>query len=243
MIIVAHRGWSGKAPENTLAAFKLALEESQIQEVELDVHLSKDGIPVVIHDHTLARTTNGFGFVKDFTFEELSKLDAGSWFDSSYADEKIPSLEETLQLFKHSDCKVVIELKQLANYYNGLEKEVVNLIHQYEMDSQVVVSSFDHESVMKIKEYDAAIDTGLIFLGRPTLLVEQMKYTGAKSLSIHYGFVTKEMVNVMLDYDINVGVWTVDEEEVINKFVKYPKDFRITTNHPDRVIKALQVEM
>ncbi|WP_100407410.1 glycerophosphodiester phosphodiesterase [Bacillus solitudinis] len=240
MIIIAHRGWSGKAPENTYAAFKLAIEEPMIQEVELDVHLTKDGIPVVIHDHTLERTTNGTGFVSDYTFKELRQLNAGSWFDEMYELETIPSLEEVLELFKSTTCRLVIELKQMAEYYPNLEQSVVDLIRKYNMYSQVTVSSFDHESVRKVKELDESVETGLIYLGRTTLLLEQIHYTRAANISMHYAFVTEELVDTMVCEGIKMGVWTVDEDYIIERLTGYHPNLRVTTNYPDRLMKLVQ---
>ncbi|MCM3761082.1 glycerophosphodiester phosphodiesterase [Alkalihalobacillus oceani] len=239
MKIVAHRGWSGQAPENTLAAFRLALDEPLITEVELDVHLSKDGIPVVIHDHTLERTTNGNGAVRDYTFSELQQLTAGSWFDQEFSAERIPSLEEVFQLFKDRPTRLVIELKQTAGYYSGLEEAVVKLIQSYQMERQVTVISFDHISVKLVKDADPAIETGLVYLGRPTLLLEQARYTKAGFISMHYAFITESMVGELLQAGIKIGVWTVDEEETLKKLTSFHDELRVTTNHPERII-ALQ---
>ncbi|WP_267901414.1 glycerophosphodiester phosphodiesterase [Cohnella faecalis] len=107
---VAHRGWSGAAPENTMAAFEMALREPNVNWMELDVHLSQDEVPVVIHDGTLKRTTNGKGKVMECTAEQLGKLDAGSWFSSSYAGEGVPTLAQVLELAA-GRCNLNIELK------------------------------------------------------------------------------------------------------------------------------------
>ncbi|WP_051330968.1 glycerophosphodiester phosphodiesterase family protein [Aneurinibacillus terranovensis] len=93
---IAHRGWSGRAPENTLAAIKKAIYHPAIDGIEIDVQMSLDGVPVVIHDYTLERTTTGTGYVGSYTLTELKKLDAGTWFSSSFAGETIPTLEEVL---------------------------------------------------------------------------------------------------------------------------------------------------
>ncbi|MCM3715828.1 glycerophosphodiester phosphodiesterase [Alkalihalobacillus oceani] len=239
MKIIAHRGWSGQAPENTLAAFRLALDEPFITEVELDVHLSKDGIPVVIHDHTLERTTNGRGAVRDYTFSELQQLTAGSWFSQEFMAEKIPSLEQVFQMFKGRTSRLVIELKQTADHYPGLEEAVVKLIQSYQLERQVTVISFDHISVKTVKDADAAIETGLVYLGRPTLLVEQARYTGASFISMHYAYITESLINELIQAGIKIGVWTVDDEDTQNKLASFHDELRVTTNYPERII-ALQ---
>src|SRR5690554_7738935 len=109
-IVVAHRGWSGAAPENTMAAFRLAMLDLRISWIELDVQLSKDGVPVVIHDYKLRRTTGALGAVKDYTYEQLSKLDNGSWFSPEFSSERIPTLEQVLKEAK-GRIHLNIELK------------------------------------------------------------------------------------------------------------------------------------
>lgn len=237
-IIVAHRGWSGRAPENTMAAFELALTEPRIHFIELDVHLSKDGVPVVIHDHTLERTTNGIGRVLDYTYAELSKLDAGAWFDESFRGERLPRLEDVMRLAK-GRCKLAVELKTTSGEYPGIESRVIDLVRTYDLTDQVVLSSFEHESMRLAREIDPTIATGLIYLGKPTLLEEQARYVGATSLAMHHKFVTPDFAAAMIDRGFDVGVWTVDEPEALLRAAALHPDIRITTNHPDRLVMAL----
>ncbi|MDQ8735691.1 glycerophosphodiester phosphodiesterase family protein [Paenibacillus sp. LHD-38] len=237
--IVAHRGWSGEAPENTIAAFKLAMTDPDIPIIELDVHLSKDGIPVVIHDHVLDRTTSGTGPVKAFTLEELRQLDAGSWFAPSFEGERIPTLEEVLLLTKGS-CKLHVELKSMGDEYEGIEEKVIAIIQRHNMQEEVFLSSFDHDSMKRANEIDPTIRTGLIFLGKPTLLIEQLRYTGAASVSIHYAFITPLFVEEMIQNGIDLGVWTVDDPDILTRIIEQYPDMRITTNHPDRVLRIVR---
>jgi len=236
--IVAHRGCSGEAPENTIAAFKLALAQPEIRNIELDVHLSKDGVPVVIHDHTLDRTTNGTGPVQAHTLEELRQLDAGGWFADEFAGERIPTLDEVLELAK-GRCRLHVELKTMGNEYEGLEAKVIDNIRKHGMQDEVVLSSFDHDSMVRANEIDPAIPTALIFLGKPTLLMEQLRYTGATSVSMHYAFVTQTLVEEMAGQDIDLGVWTVDEPELLARIMEQYPHVRITTNYPDRIIRIM----
>lgn len=121
---VAHRGYSSLAPENTMAAFELAMEQAQVQWIELDVQLSRDGYPVVIHDYRLERTTNGKGFVKDMTLHELKQLDAGSWKSKKYAGERIPTLAEVLERIR-GRVKLNIELKTTGDMYPHMPAAVL----------------------------------------------------------------------------------------------------------------------
>lgn len=239
--IVAHRGCSGEAPENTMAAFKLALSEPDIAMIELDVHLSKDGVPVVIHDHTLDRTTNGSGPVAAHTLEELRRLDAGGKFAAEFAAERIPTLEEVLELAK-GRCTLHVELKMLGSEYAGIEEKVIALVRRHGMQNEVVLSSFNHDSMKRAHELDPSIPTGLIFLGKPTLLAEQLRYTGATCLSMHYAFVTRELVDEMTGLGIDVGVWTIDESETLARMIRDYPGIRITTNYPDRVLRIVRGE-
>jgi len=238
---VAHRGWSGQAPENTLAAFSLAVENSAILAIELDVHLSKDGVPVVIHDYTLDRTTNGNGLVSDYTVEELRAFDAGQWFDNRFSGEKIPLLEEVLTLAK-GKTKVFIELKQKAHFYKDIEVKVVQLIQQLNMQQEVLVISFDHESLMKVKELDSSLQIGLVYLGVTTLQAEQVLHTGASYIGLHHEFITKEFVNSLKDLDVLIGVWTVNDADAIGKLETISRDLCITTNHPELLVENKKIE-
>ncbi len=232
---VAHRGWSGKAPENTKAAFQLAIDNPAISAIELDVHLSKDGVPVVIHDHSVDRTTNGSGRIIDLTVEELCKLDAGSWFGAEFSGERILLLEEVLEMTKGKK-RLLIELKQMGSYYTGIEQKVADLIQKHNLQEEVLVISFDHESLRKIKAIDVELKTGLIYLGMPTLLLEQAAYTGANHLSFYHGFLTKEIVEILLSNNIEIGAWTVDDMEALERIKALSSKIHITTNHPEQLI-------
>ncbi len=140
--VIAHRGFSTKSPENTLAGFQLALELGAAG-IELDVHLSKDQHIVVCHDEKVDRTTDGKGLITALTIEELKTLDAGSWYAPNYTGEKNPCLSEVLDIVKGSEKVVNIELKNAIIDYPNLEKEVVTLVQQYDMDDQVIISSFN----------------------------------------------------------------------------------------------------
>lgn len=237
--IVAHRGWSGEAPENTMTAFRLAMSEPDIAFIELDVHLSKDGVPVVIHDHTVDRTTDGSGRISDHTLEELRGLDAGGWFAERFAGEVIPTLEEVLLLAKDR-IGLHVELKTMGGCYPGIEEEVLRCLERCGMKEQVVLSSFDHDSMKRVHELDPSVRTALIYLGKPVLLLEQLRYAGAGGASLHYAFVTRELVEEMAEEGIDLGVWTVDDSEALEDLIgKYP-DLRITTNFPDRVLRIVR---
>src|SRR5699024_8116448 len=236
---IAHRGWSSRAPENTIAAFILALNESKISAIELDVHLSKDGVPVVIHDHTLERTTNGKGTVSTQSALDLVQLDAGISFGPQFVGQKIPLLEEVMALAKGKK-RLLIELKQMGELYVGLEEKVAELINKYNMYHQVVVISFDHESVRKVKEYDPIVEIGLVFTGQLTMLADQVDYTGASYLSIQHRFITKELVELFQDKCVQLVAWTIDDVGSLNRMKGISGNIHITTNRPEIMIEDVK---
>ena len=150
--IIAHRGYRQKYPENTLAAFQAAMETG-VSMIELDVNFSRDRKVVVIHDPTLERTTNGHGAVSDYTMEELKQLDAGSWFDPRFADQHLPELSEVLDLVI-GRAMVNIEIKAHAYEHNhppdAIEKQVVELVKQKNMQDSVLISSFEIDILVQI---------------------------------------------------------------------------------------------
>ena len=150
--IIAHRGYRQKYPENTLAAFQAAMAAGA-QMIELDVMLSRDRRPVVVHDDTLERTTNGTGAVKDFTLEELKKLDAGSWFEPRFADQRLPELSEVLAL-AGGRTRVNIEIKAQA-YESGhppdaIENQVVAMVRKMNLQDCALISSFEIDFLAQI---------------------------------------------------------------------------------------------
>ena len=145
----AHRGFSGKYPENTMLAFQKAIEV-EADGIELDVQLTKDGELVIIHDETIDRTTDGKGYVIDYTYEELSKFDASYIYRGKVEFNKIPTLKEYFELVKDLDFITNIELKTGINEYLGIEEKVYKLIKEYQLEEKVIISSFNHFSILRI---------------------------------------------------------------------------------------------
>ncbi|WP_188456416.1 glycerophosphodiester phosphodiesterase [Virgibacillus oceani] len=163
VVTIAHRGASGHAPENTMAAFQKAFE-MKADYIEIDVQLSKDGEMVIIHDTTLDRTTNGTGSVGDYTLEELKQLDAGSWFSEEYAGEKIPTFEEVIDAFR-GKIGILIELKS-PELYPGVEEKVADALRERNMDkpknNKIIIQSFNHESVQTSKALLPTVPHGVL---------------------------------------------------------------------------------
>jgi len=153
VLIIAHRGASGYEPENTLRSVKKALELGA-DTVEVDVHASRDGYMVVIHDARLERTTDGKGYAKDMTLKELKKLDAG-------LGEQIPTLEEVIQLVK-GKARLVVELK-----VPGTEERVLQEIKENLLEDEAVITSFYHPVIRRVKELNPNVQAGVIIASRP----------------------------------------------------------------------------
>ncbi|KRU25235.1 glycerophosphodiester phosphodiesterase [Clostridium botulinum] len=230
--ILAHRGASAYAPENTMAAFKKAIEMNA-DGIELDVHLSKDGYIVIIHDERVDRTTDGKGEVKDFSLDELRRLDAGSWFSDEYKDEKIPTLEELLKLIKNTELYLNIEIKAGYRAYPNIEEKVIAMIEKYKMLDRVVISSFDHYSLVRVKEINSNIKTGMLY---EAALYEPWEYARSikvEALHPNYITLTKEFIDKAYINNFEVNPYTINDEANMKSLIKN-KVTSIITNYPDR---------
>lgn len=235
MIIMAHRGSSDQAPENTLAAFELALKVGS-NGIELDVHLTKDGEVVVIHDHTLDRTTNGKGLVENHTLAELKELDAGSWFSPEFVGQRLPSLIEVLKLVKDHDVLLNIETK-VALGFEALNEKLVPLLDEYEMWDRTIVSSFNHYALAQLKIMKPQVRTGILYNCGMVNPWVYAKSIGASALHPHYMTIIPEIVRGAQENGMMVNVWTVDEKVDIQRVLQLDVD-GIISNLPG-VVKSL----
>ncbi|AQQ55180.1 hypothetical protein B0X71_16645 [Planococcus lenghuensis] len=231
---MAHRGWSGIAPENTLSSIKLALEEPKIHAIEIDIQLTKDGVPIVFHDKILDRTTNGTGALKNKTLAELKALDAGSWFDEQFAGEEIPTLEEVLQLV-NGQKPLYIELKQVGDLYLGLELKTIELIRRYGLEDQCSLISFDHKSLQTCMKIAPEISRTLVMMGSPLLLAEQVNEIQATSVSMYAEYIDQLMIDSLVRNGTEIVIWTVDDPAEADRIASYGADVLFTSNRPDQL--------
>lgn len=227
--VIAHRGASAHAPENTLSAFELALAQGA-DGIELDVMLSKDHRIVVIHDDSVDRTTNGSGRVKDMTLEELQQLDAGQ-------GEKIPSLDEVLTHFG-GKFLINIELKNYTSFFDPLPIEVAKLVKSHELESSVLVSSFNPFNLPRFYRRLPGVKLGLI------TLPDKAKYWVWRffrydALHPHYNDVDQVLVTAMHAQNKQINVWTVDDPDEIRRLAALNVD-SILTNDPQRTREVLE---
>lgn len=238
MHIFAHRGYSSKYPENTLAAFKAAAK-LKITGVELDVHLTKDRKIVVIHDEKINRTSNGKGYVKDMTLKELRKFDFGSWFHPKFQGEKIPTLAEVLDLLKDTHHKINIELKSDKFVYPGLEERVLQEVDQFQLRNRVIISSFDHEAVKRMGELAPDVETAPLF----SYSILNMKWYRtlfpANALHVAYRAVRRRPVLEALKVGIPIRVYTINDKEQA-KMLLHLGVAGIITDCPEELYEVLK---
>ena len=229
-LVGGHRGNPAEQPENTMASFSSAVELG-VDLIECDVHMSLDGELVVIHDHTLERTTSGTGLVFQHTAAELRRLDAGN-------GEQVPFLREVVELAKDR-VGLCIEIKQIPLRYPGLEEALVRLLRDLEMIDQVAVISFHHAAVRALKELEPGLSVGILEGARPIDPVGMMRGALADIYSPHYGAMDPELVTDLHAAGGLVGVWTVDDEAAVAWCEACHPD-SIFTNRPRELLPLLK---
>lgn len=227
--VLAHRGFSGKYPENTMLAFEKALEIG-CDGIEFDVQLTNDGVPVLIHDETIDRTTNGTGQVVSYAYNDLKKFNAASTYAKDGIVTYIPKLEELFDLIKNTDHLLNIELKNSILPYDGMEQKVIDLIRQYGLEEQCVLASFNHESVVKCREMAPEIKGSLITSSVLYDPVEYLKRAGITGLQCEFNSLTGESVKLLQDNGIALYPWTPNSIEEIQNLYDYGVDYIITNN-------------
>lgn len=234
--IFAHRGASAYAPENTLEAFQLAMNQGA-DGIELDVQLTKDGELVVIHDETIDRVSDEKGAVRDYTLEELKKISVSNHFEQ-YPDVKIPTLREVLELVKPGTMEINIELKTGIFWYPEIERKVLELVKEEGMEDRIIYSSFNHYSVQKIKELSPEAETAYLIGDVMLDVAAYTKNTGIKGL--HPALFHVKMADFLKEYKesgIALRVWTVNEKDQIRWLIDEGVD-AVITNYPDRGLEA-----
>lgn len=232
MINFAHRGFKGKYPENTKLAFSEAIKTGA-NGIELDVHLTKDGQLVVIHDETLDRTTDGSGLVCDNSLCELKKLNASKLYPK-YDRQEIPTLKEYFEFIKNFDIVTNVELKNSIIDYKNIEELTYDLIREYDLEDKVIISSFNHESLVRFKELDENIKCGVL---EDAKLYKAWDYV--KSLEMDYFHpmnftVDQKIADKCMEYGIGLNIWFGVSDYDYSKCLKY-QPTGLITDYPDRV--------
>lgn len=209
--IVAHRGGKKWAPENTLAAFRKAVE-AKVDGIELDIHKCKTGELVVIHDDTLERTTNGKGLVKETTLADLQKLDCGSWYDSSFKDERLPLLQDVLKLVD-GKLEINIEIKNCPMNYENIAEDLLKLLADYKYPDKIMISSFDHKVIKAIAARSKRYKLALLGDNIPYDIAGYATKAGASAWNPAFDCVRPDSVKDAHTGNISVNTWTLNKKE------------------------------
>ena len=234
--IIGHRGASGHAPENTMAAFRRAIELGATF-IETDLRLSHDARFVAIHDATLDRTTNGRGLVRDFTLAQLRQLDAGAWFAPEFVGERIPTLEEILAFAREADVVFYLEVKHDAAAW-GVHHGLATALRTAGEAARTVVISFDPRILENLRRLDATQLTGILFESALEDPVEAALKVGARQLVPRADLITPQLIAAAREAGMQVVTWTVNEPEQMRSLATIGVN-GIMTNYPDRLRDVL----
>ncbi len=242
LLNLAHRGVNREAPENTMAAFRLA-EAHGADGIELDVRMCRSGELVVIHDARLNRTTDGRGYVRTKTLEQLRKLDAGSYFHKNFVNEPLPTLDEVLR-WSHGRMRVNIEIKSMARAAVGVEAAVVNMLHRRRMANHCLISSFNPLVLRRITRLDKRIATALLidrrlYVRRSELPLSRL--SGVTGLNIHVALASERFIQKCKSAGLRVMVWGASKREELERLAQLEVD-GIITDEPFLLRKILDDE-
>jgi glycerophosphoryl diester phosphodiesterase len=260
-LIIGHRGASALAPENTLAAFVRAFADGA-DGIEFDVRLARDGVPVVIHDATLARTGDTKRAVAEMPSAELGRADAGSWFNRShprlaraeYFQQAVPTLEQVFAILESSrrrDSVAYLELKiDKSDAYADLVSSVAELIFHHALQQRIVVVSFSLKALALIKAVNSSIRTGALFEPRrnPARIVRKHPMItaaldcGANEILLHHTIATRRLADIAAESNLLPVVWTVDDPKWIVR-AKTRGIHALITNNPGRLVVGSQEEV
>ena len=238
--IYAHRGASGHAPENTLESFALAVSMGA-DGVELDVHISADGELIVIHDEKVDRTTNGTGYVKDLTLEQLKALDA-SCGKEAYRGAKIPTLGEVYDLLRDTGLHVNVEIKTDQFMYPEIEKKCLEMEREKGMQGRVLYSSFNHYTIANLLQLDPDARTGLLYMSGLYQPWSYAKNVGATHIHPFFpNILLPDLPKDCLANGVGINMWTVNDAGVMAQCVQY--GVGIITDYPDLAVAVRKKQL
>lgn len=239
-LILAHRGASGYAPENTLEAFDLAIK-SKADGIELDVHRTSDDQIVVAHDETIDRCSNGKGYIGDMTLAQLRQFDFSCGM-SHYQNVKIPTLAEVLELIRPTRLMINIEVKTTHRLYQSIEKTTLALVKEFGMTDRILYSSFNHYSLTTLRALDPNAKLGVLYsegLVEPWLYAQRIQAN-----ALHPQYLNLRVPGYVAESHragIQVNVWTLNDEDAIGRALQCGVD-GIITNYPDLALRMRDVQ-
>ena len=234
----AHRGYSSKFPEDTMLAFDQAVRTPGCDGISIDVQMSKDGVPVIIHDVTLNRTcTNMTGKIRAYNLDQLKKAEVSAEYEGQYVPQYVPTLREYLEFIRPLGKKTMLELKTETYEYEGLEQKVVDLLKEFDLIDRTIVASCNHYSVRRVKELCPELKCGLL---SHSWIVDGEKYVkdyvGVDCYMPNFGQCTAEMVKRYHEAGVEVYTWTANEEVDIEHLINVGVD-GIITDFPEQVTR------
>lgn len=246
--IIAHRGAPTFAPENTLPAIRKALEIG-VDMIEIDVHQTKDGVLVIMHDEKVNKTTDGSGYIKDMTFDEIRSLDAGSWFDPVFTGTKVPALDEVFEIMDET-TKLLIEIKRGSPYYPGIEDRILGTISMYEFEERVEIKSFERPVVEHIRGRAPHIPIGKSVVFRIPffrIIIDRGVRWGSvytyevDFLHSHWLTTTQALVRRARDEGFGLYAWDVNTEGRMRRLINMGVD-AIETDYPHVLKEILEAK-
>jgi len=237
-LVVAHRGDPMKRPQNTRSSFLSALTYD-IDMIETDVNMTRDGRLVIIHVQIVDFTSNATGEVRSYTLADLRGFDFGSWMGPAFSRETIMTLEELIDLVKDRDVALNIEIKNGPHIYDGIEEKVVAILNDFSFSDRVIISSFDHTAVKRIKGIAPGVLCGILFSGGFIDPITPARLAGADGLHPEYSWVHEPFVSAARAAGLFVNVWTVDNEKQMRRMA----DLGVTgiiSNYPERLVGVLK---
>lgn len=238
-LLLGHRGFSGVYPENTPLAFRMVAEKTGADGIETDVHICKSGELVICHDELVDRTSNGHGFIKDLTFDELRELDFGAWKNPDFAGEKICTLGWLLDFCREAGLVLNLELKNGVEFYKELEQRCIDEIRSRHMEDRVFVSSFNHVSMQRFKELAPEIETGLLYEPPLQDMAHYLDHCNADNVHPcwHVFEYQPELMELFHRRSMKVNVWTVNDEDAARFMLGLGVDGLIG-NFPDMLCRV-----
>lgn len=238
MLIYAHRGNSSVYPENTMSAFRSAVDLG-VHGIETDVHMTRDGILVITHDEEISRVSDGKGMVKDLTYKELLQQDFGLWKGEAFKGEKIPTLSELLDLLKDKETILNIEIKMGFLLYPGIEEKLLEILDERGFLPRVIFSSFNHYSLAKLKELNPEAKVAPLYQSGLYKPYDYALTFGADYIHPYYMALDKTIVEESHRKNIKVNLWTVNDSSQ----VAYYKDLGVDgliTDYPEELLSKLK---
>ncbi len=236
MKVFAHRGFSGLYPENTMLAFRKAIEAGA-DGIELDIHCSSDGRLVIIHDENLIRTTGRDVLVSDLTLRELTSIRASRTKDDAF-ESTIPSFEEFCDFASRNSFITNVEIKTNSTWYQDIEKKAVDMVRAFNLDDRIIFSSFNWLSVMRAKQLAPDIECGLLYDAQHHKVAAEAKEAGLQYLHPDFNLLDDNVVAECRENGIGLNVWTVNSEDQVKKLIEWDAN-AVISNYPDMCLRQL----